>query len=228
MSGPGRADPSALAREHLAGGDPLGWFEPVYAAAAGDPRRVPWAQLAPDPHLVAWLEQPGLQVAGSDVLVVGCGLGDDAAELADRGCRVVALDISETAVAWAAERFGDREVDWRVADLLEVADDLAGGFGLVVEIRTAQSLPEGLREAAMQAIAGFVAPGGMLVHVGLLATSAEAAGSRDGPPWPLAPSELAAYRAAGLRRVSLEHPHAGEDGRVGEVMDVRVTLRRPA
>lgn len=216
-------DVRAVVTEHLERGDARGWFEPVYRAAGDNPRAVPWARLAPHPHLVSWLEQPGLEVRGCDALVVGCGLGDDAAELAERGARVVAFDVAPTAVAAARRRFPDHDVDWRVADLFEAPPAWRGGFGLVVEVRTAQSFPEELRDVVMRAVAGFVGPGGYLLHVGLMATSAEAAEDWSGPPWALAPSELAAYRAVGLEELALEHPP--DPGR--QVMEIRLLMRRP-
>lgn len=205
-------------------------FEPLYADAGGDAAAVPWAALAPHPHLVGWLDQPGLDVRGVDAVVVGCGLGDDAMELARRGCRVTAFDVSPTAVAWARDRF-DREqegltgsVAWEVADVLDLPDHLLGGFGLVVEVRTVQSLPGSMRDAAMLAVASLVGPGGYLVVTTLLATSDEAARTWRGPPWAQAPAELAAYRAGGLERLSLEHPPVDPSR---PAMDVRLVFRRP-
>lgn len=207
--------------------DGTDWFEPVYDQADGDADRVPWARGAPSPLLTSWLDQPGLEVAGSDVLVVGCGLGDDAAELARRGCRVVAFDVSESAVAWARQRFADASLagscEFRVADLLDLPDDLVASAGLVVEVRTVQSLHERLRDDALRAIASTVAPGGLLVHIGLVATNPRAAATWDGPPWALAPDELGAYEAAGLQRLGLAHP-PGVDG---DAMEVVLTLQRP-
>src|SRR5680860_936933 len=52
------------------------WFEPLYARADGDPSGVPWAKLAAHPYVTGWLDQPGLDVAGVDAVVVGSGLGD--------------------------------------------------------------------------------------------------------------------------------------------------------
>jgi SAM-dependent methyltransferase len=203
------------------------WFEPLYEAADGDPTAVPWARQTPSPLLLSWLDQPDLEVAGSDALVVGCGLGDDAAELARRGCRVVAFDVSPTAVAWARQRFADAdhagELTFRTADLLDLPDDLVGSAGLVVEVRTVQSLPEELRGDAMQAIAATVAPGGLLVHAGLVATSPRAAATWEGPPWALSPDELAVYEAAGLERLALAHPPGTEH----DAMQVVLTLQRP-
>lgn len=199
------------------------WFEPLYEAAAGDADAVPWARGEPSPLLRAWLDQPGLEVADSDALVVGCGLGDDAAELARRGCRVVAFDLSPTAVAWARERFADTGVEFLVADLLDLPGRLRASAGLVVEVRTMQSLPQELRPDAMRAIAATVAPGGLLVHVGLVATSPRAARTAEGPPWPLSPDELATYEQAGLVRLDLAHPPDVDD----DVMEVVLTLQRP-
>ncbi len=155
---------------------------------------------------------------------MGCGLGDDAAELARRGFEVAAFDVSEAAVDWARERFGGDGIDWRTADLLALPDEWQQAFDLVIEVRTVQSLPGVVRDAAMQAIGSLVAPGGVVVAVTLVATDADTARSWSGPPWAQAPSELAAYRAAGLERVALEHP----DPQGQPAMEVRLTLTRPA
>jgi hypothetical protein len=58
--------------------------------------------------------------------------------------------------------------------------------------------------------------------VTLVATGPDGAG--EGPPWPQAPSELAAYRAAGLVRLALDHPPP--DPTVRE-LPARVTFQRP-
>ena len=200
-----------------------GWFEPLYADARRDATAVPWARLAPDPQLVAWLDQPGLDVEGSDALVVGCGLGDDAAELARRGCRVTAIDVSQSAVDWAAERHAGAGITFRCADLLALPEDLVASAGLVVEVRTVQSLDEPLRPDAMRAIASIVAPGGALVHVGLVATSPRAAKTWEGPPWAISPDELAVYEQAGLERMDLAHPAASD----ADAMEVVLTMTRP-
>lgn len=204
-------------------------YEAVYAQADGDAGAVPWAAQAPHAHLVGWLDQPGLDVTDVDAVVVGAGLGDDAVELARRGCRVTAFDISPTAVAWAQERTRGatyrHPIDWRVVDLLELPADMVGAFGLVVEVRTVQSLPGSIRDEAMLAIAALVGADGWLVATTLLATSDEAARTWEGPPWAQAPAELAAYRAGGLERITLDHPPLVEPA--PPAMDVRLVLHRP-
>ena len=49
-----------LAHESIAAGDPTGWFERVYAAAADGTIGVPWDRRAPSPLLVQWAADRGL------------------------------------------------------------------------------------------------------------------------------------------------------------------------
>lgn len=174
--------------------------------------------------MTSWLDQPGLDVTGVDAVVVGCGLGDEAADLAARGCRVTAFDVSPTAVDWARRRFPDAAVDWQVLDLFDLPAAMRGAFGLVVEVRTVQSVPPERRDEAMQAVASLVGPGGYLLATLLLATSDTASRAWQGPPWALAPSDLATYAMAGLDRVGLDHPTGSEDE---PAMEVRLVLQRP-
>lgn len=214
-------DVRRLVEEHLGAGRPTGWFEPVYAGARGRSAAVPWGGEDAHPYVTDWLDEPVQPPPGRRAVVVGCGLGADAQAVHDHGYEVTAFDVAPTAVEWARRRLPDA-VDLRVADLLDLPDDLVGAFDLVVEVRTVQSLPGVVRDAAMHAVASLAAEGGVVVAVTLLATSAEAAATWQGPPWAQAPSELAAYVAGGLRRVALEHPDpAGEPA-----IDVRVTLVR--
>jgi hypothetical protein len=72
-----RATARALAAAALQRGDPTGWFEELYAGAA-QAGEVPWADLVPNPMMVAWLEREGVIGDGRRALKVGAGLGDDA------------------------------------------------------------------------------------------------------------------------------------------------------
>src|SRR5690606_13124309 len=85
------------AREIAAGyaerGDAVGWFDELYREAAGDIDRIPWADLEPNKFLVRWAEKYGLEGNGRRAMVVGCGLGDDARFLYERGFDVTAFEI---------------------------------------------------------------------------------------------------------------------------------------
>ena len=95
-------------KEARAGGDPTGWFEPLYAAASAGEGSVPWDRGAPRALLVEWAESRRPQ--GRTALVVGCGLGFDAEYVSGLGFATVAFDVSATATrrstwsstAWSA------------------------------------------------------------------------------------------------------------------------------
>ncbi len=190
----------------------------MYAAAGEDLAALPWASLKPFPLLVEWLDRAGAGMGGR-ALVVGTGLGDDAEELARRGFDVTAFDFSPTAIERARERFPQSAVDYRVADLLDLPGEWRGRFDLVVEIRTLQSLPIGDRRAAAAAIAGTVAPGGLLW---LFALGRESHQPGETRPWPVTEEELAVLEAAGLSWESRR-----EDLLDADLYDVVGTLRRP-
>jgi SAM-dependent methyltransferase len=178
--------------------DGAGLFDAMYRDADGDAGRLPWARLEPLPQLVDWLDgRP--PAAGTRALVVACGLGDDAEELARRGCAVTAFDVSPEAIAWARRRFPGSAVDYLVADLLAPPAEWARAFGVVVENRTIQSLAPEHHVPAAEAIAGTVAPGGALF---VYATARPPGPRRPGPPWPLDRDELRAFEAAGLRETA--------------------------
>ena len=137
------ADVRRLSGEAARDGDPTSWFEQLYADAAQGHAIVPWDRRAPHPLLVDWVER---QPATSGLtLVVGSGLGDDAAFLAAHGYRVIAFDISRSAIESARRRFPTSPVDFRIADLLNPPAEWRQHFDLVVETYTTQSLPVRLR-----------------------------------------------------------------------------------
>jgi SAM-dependent methyltransferase len=178
-------------------------FEEIYSQAGDDLDAIPWAALAPSPALTAWLDSgtaPG-PPDGGRALVVGCGLGDDAEELAGRGWRTAGFDLSPTAIARCHERFPESAVEYEVADLFALPERFTGAFGLVVEIRTLQSLPLDVRGPAVTAIARTVAPGGVAYVHCFGREPGQPAGRR---PWPVSRDELAGFERAGLSVHSFE------------------------
>lgn len=189
----------ALAKESIERGDAVGWFERLYAEAGRGEAVVPWADLAPNPHAVAWLdcERP----APGRALDVGCGLGDTAEELARRSFDVVAFDVAPSAVAQARARFPKSRVDYRVADLLALPRDFAGAFDLVVECYTLQVLPPDARARAVEALRRTLRPGGTLLIVARGREPEEPPGQM---PWPLTRAELEAIEAPALTLAGFE------------------------
>jgi SAM-dependent methyltransferase len=193
-----------LAAESIAGDDPTGWFERLYADAAGGEAVVPWDRGRPTPQLVEWAEATDLTGNGRRALVVGAGLGDNAEYIARRGFATVAFDVSPTAVRLARQRFPDSIVEYRVADLLDPPAEWHDAFDLVVEVATIQALPYDSRGAAIVHVGQMVAQGGRLI---VIAYGTAGAPCPDGPPWPLTREEVDAFATGDLRLSRVEELH---------------------
>ncbi|MBE9128954.1 MULTISPECIES: class I SAM-dependent methyltransferase [unclassified Coleofasciculus] len=188
----------SLATEALDKSDPSGWFEVLYSEANENPEQVPWAKLTPHPYLQDWLDRYQIQGDNRCVLVIGCGLGDDAEALARLGFKVTAFDISPTAIAWCQKRFPDSSVNYLVANLFAPNPEWHRAFDLVVESRNIQALPLNVRSEVIEAIASWVTKGGtLLVITRFRDTDAEP----DGPPWHLSESELAQFKELGFSEI---------------------------
>jgi len=196
-----RAFARRVAQEHLDRGDHAGWFEPIYAAAAGDPERIPWADLAPNPNVTRYIEAKGIRGTGKKALKVGCGLGDDAEYLAGIGFRVLAFDVAPTSIAWCRRRFPQSQVDYAVCDLFQAPGAWRQAFEFVLESYTLQVLPPHIRRKAMACIAQFVAPGGTLLVIARGRDEGEPKGEM---PWPLLKSELEGFRKSDLEEITFE------------------------
>ncbi|XKK38656.1 class I SAM-dependent methyltransferase [Nocardiopsis sp. ARC36] len=111
---------------------------------------------------------PGRRGIRSPVLEIGCGLGDNAIHLARHGHRVVAVDVSPTAVAEAALRAREAgvSVDFRVEDATRI-DASVGDFATVVDIAHFHCLDDSERSLYLEALHGVSHPGTRLVLLGL-------------------------------------------------------------
>jgi len=210
-----------LAKEYADRGDPDGWFEEFYARAKGDINKVYWADLKPNPLLLNWLkENPAAQ--GNRAITIGCGLGDDAELLMQHGYRVVAFDISPSAIAMCQQRFPDSTVDYRVADLFAGPLEWQQGFDLVYECNTIQILSGENRSRAIEAISGLVAPGGEVI---VSCRSREHETKPDAFPVELDRNEINGFVRAGL---SETHFVAYDDEQDPPVPHFFAVYRRPA
>jgi SAM-dependent methyltransferase len=190
-----------LAKQHLETGRYLDWFEALYTGSGGDVGAIPWAECAVNPGLAAWLERSAVRGSGRRALVIGCGLGDDAEALAQLGFDVTAFDLAPAAIDWCRRRFPGSRVNHRVANLLEPPEDWSRGFDFVFEAYTLQSLPPDMLPRAIERAADFLAPGGTLL---VICRARDAGEPADGPPWPLARSDLARFAACGLAESRFE------------------------
>jgi len=181
-------------------GEPLRWFEELYAGANRNSNEIPWARMEPHPKMVEWIaNQPDVQ---GKALVIGCGLGDDAEWLSVAGFEVTAFDISESSIQWCKERFPSTAVDYIVADLLNPPGAWFNAFDLVVEIHILQAIPEEVRDPAAAQIPGLLNSDGSLLCIGRLAGLQTP--NETPPPWPLSRTWLEG-RFSSLNPTSFQH-----------------------
>jgi SAM-dependent methyltransferase len=181
-------------------------FESMYAGAEAGGAKPPWDYGAPRPQLVEWAEAQNLAGGGREALVVGCGYGADAEFLASLGFRTTGFDFAPTAIAGARRRYPASEVNYLVADVLDLAREWQGMFDLVVESLTVQSMPPEQHPVAARNIAALVAREGTLL---VLATTREEHSAVKGPPWPLTRAELDLFAIGDLVMHRLERIESG-------------------
>jgi len=197
-----------LATEYVGKGDPTGWFEVLYREAQAGRNVLPWADRGANPGLLEFWKAHPQETGRKRALVIACGLGDDAEQLATWGFQTAAFDIAETAIAMARRRFPESNVEYRAADLFAAPADWRQVFDFVFEANTVQALPHNLRPQAIRAIAEFVRPGGKLLAVVRGRKLEEPVGEL---PWPLTRDEMQEFVRAGLREELFEEYLDAED-----------------
>ena len=144
-------DPSGIdGEEGLHGG-----FHRQYAEGTA-----PWDIERPQPDIVT-LEEAG--VFGPRVLDVGCGTGQTALFLAEKGHDVVGIDAVAVAIEQAKQRAIDRGLDicFRTADVLHALPELVGRFHSVTDVGFFHALSDEQRADFASKLARVLAPGGV-------------------------------------------------------------------
>lgn len=209
-----------LAKMYANQGQPDGWFEAFYARAEGDISKIYWADLEPNPLLLAWT-QKNPPSAAMQAVTVGCGLGDDAEALARTGYHVTAFDISTSAIAMCRQRYPDSKVTYSVADLFALPQKWHQTFGLVYECNTIQILTGSNRIQAIEGIANLVAPGG---HALVSCRSRDIETEAEAFPLPLDKKEISGFVRAGLTEIAFT---AYDDQQTPAVPHFFAVYRRP-
>lgn len=201
MSEPQRT-PREIIQEHFnRDGGYAELFEAVYQNGV-----IPWDSGKPAHALVQWAEAHKLDGTGKRALVVGCGLGDDAEYLAQRGFSVTAFDVSPTAIAGCKDRWQETSVSYVVADLFAPPSAWEGAFDFVLESRTIQALAWEYAPRACAAITQLTATSGQVLVLCLARDPHE---DRRGIPWALSRAELQDFIANGLIETSFDDLNEG-------------------
>ena len=173
------------------------WFDDLYENNKNTQENIPWARRAVNPLLQTYLDEN--VVHKGKALVIGCGLGDDARAIEEAGYTVLAIDVSQTALDLAQDRFPDASIVFEKQDIFDMPENYNETFDFVFEAFTIQSLPIEFREKMIQAVINTVAVDGRLL---LVAHKREE--MFDGPPWPLTQDEIDLFKSHGLTELSLE------------------------
>ena len=167
------------------------WFDGLYKENKESHENIPWARQAVNPLLQSYLDEDITHKGRA--LVIGCGLGDDAKALEVAGYDVVAIDVSQTALDLAKEKFTDSDIVFEKQDIFDMPEKYYEHFDLVFEAFTIQSLPVEFREKMVKAVVDTVSIDGTLL---LVAHKREE--DFDGPPWPLKIEEVDLFKTHGL------------------------------
>jgi SAM-dependent methyltransferase len=189
-------------------GEPTRWFEELWSAAVRDEVDTPWPRTDPMPLVAQHLDALG-PGEGRRAVVVGVGLGADAQATAAHGWATTAFDISPSAIRLVTARYPDSPVDFRVADLLDLPEDLRGAFDLVVEVFTVQAMPPVVRSEAGAGLRALLRPGGEMVAVQVIRP--DGAPYPEEPPWPLDEAEMRALAGDDVRLVSLDETRPADE-----------------
>jgi 2-polyprenyl-3-methyl-5-hydroxy-6-metoxy-1,4-benzoquinol methylase len=191
----------AMVKRYQESDDPMGWFDGIYTAARGDHNAVFWADLEPNPYLLAWLNNAGIEHRGRKAIAIGCGVGDDAEAMSEAGYEVTAFDISPEAIRLCKKRYPGTRVNYLVADLFAYPAEWAEDFQLVYECNTIQVLPGRYRLQARDAMISLLAPNGTLL---VSCRSRRKTEQEDAIPLPLDKAEINGFVRCGLREESFE------------------------
>lgn len=173
------------------------WFDEVYEKNRESHDSIPWARQAVNPLLESYLNDN--QTHQGKALVIGCGLGDDAKALEEAGYEVVAIDVAQSALDLAQERFPNSTIQFEKQDIFDMPEKYHEHFDFVFEAFTIQSLPVEFRAKMIEAVANTVVPKGRLLVV-----AHKRDHQFDGPPWPLEEIEVAMFQEYGLKELTFE------------------------
>lgn len=149
---------------------------------------LPWDIGTPSPDLVNYFE--GLREPPVQVLEIGCGTGTNALWMAEKGSKVLATDISPTAIEKARKKQEESGVgvDFRVSNILEEAPLEDSSVDFVFDRGVYHTMSLDSRPMFINAVANILRSGG---HWLCLAGSADEEREPDAPgPPQLKVSEL--------------------------------------
>jgi SAM-dependent methyltransferase len=137
------------------------WWDGFYE----DPEKpIPFFINAPDENLVEYFQSK--RMTPGRALELGCGPGRNAIYMARQGCKVGAIDFSETAIQWARERAAEAgvRVNFTHGSIFEFAIE-EGAYDIVYECGCLHHIPPHRRMDYVSLVMRALRPGGMFALV---------------------------------------------------------------
>jgi SAM-dependent methyltransferase len=182
----------------------------------------PWEKGRPTPVLVDVMERHPSLLRGR-ALVPGCGMGHDARWLAEHGMQVTGADIAPLAVENARQRNAAQRVDFRLADLFALPEDMRGIYDLAWEHTCLCALPIEMRKQYILGVKSALKADGAVA--GVFYMNPDMDPGEEGPPFGISVEELEnLWRDAGFEVADSWVPTVGYEGRIGR--ERAMVLRR--
>jgi SAM-dependent methyltransferase len=173
----------------------------------------PWEKGRPTPVLADVMARHQTLFQGR-VLVPGCGMGHDARWLAERGMQVTGADIAPLAIEKAQQLDAAHRVDFRLADLFALPEDMLGAFDLVWEHTCLCALPLDMRTQYILGVKSALKADGAVA--GVFYMNPDMDPGEEGPPFGIGVAELEKlWRDAGFEVADSWVPTVGYEGRIG-------------
>ncbi|MGZ9584319.1 class I SAM-dependent methyltransferase [Paenibacillus marinisediminis] len=126
-----------------------------------------WFKDQPTPELLEWVECNNIDV-NDEICDVGCGEGRDALHLAQKGYKITALDVSQTAIKKCTQLASQRGIDanFVLADILSADKTFGRKFNWIYSIATLHLLVEDEdRKQFLDAVYNMLRPEGKLLLI---------------------------------------------------------------
>lgn len=121
---------------------------------------LPWDTGMPAPELVEYFEKTDSKPTSA--LEIGCGTGTNAIWMAQHGCKVVATDLSPTAIDIANEKLkkDNADVKFEVADILKEEPVADGSVDFVFDRGVYHVMPPDMRHKFIDRVHNALSEGG--------------------------------------------------------------------
>jgi SAM-dependent methyltransferase len=152
--------------------------------AAYERRETPWEKGKPHPALVDFLAENG-SLKG-EILVPGCGSGQDVRALGTAANHVVGIDFAPRAIAKAKTRRRVAQEEYLLTDLFALPPQLDGQFDWVFEHTCFCAIDPRRRTDYVRTIVRLLKPGGKLLAIFFINPDHD----EEGPPYRVSRTEL--------------------------------------